>query len=122
MTVRCATVETNSILDPRPLADEKGVCVMGPLVWKVIGAGSAVIAGLVANKIVTEVWRRSGRDVEIDPNNPDVPVKEAIAFAAMMGIAMGVARVFATRQAATYYRKAAGSLPDELQPQPKDAS
>jgi len=93
---------------------------MGPLVWKVIGAGSAVIAGLVAHKVVTEVWRRSGGDVEIDPNNPDVPVKEALVFAALMGVAMGVARVFATRQAASYYRKAAGVLPEDLQPKPKD--
>ena len=93
---------------------------MGPLVWKVIGTGSAIVAGIVANKVVTEAWRRSGRDVEIDPNNPDVPVKEAIVFAALMGLAMGVARVFATRQVATYYRKASGHLPGDLQPKPQD--
>ena len=93
---------------------------MGPLVWKLVGTGSAVLAGIVANKVVTEAWRRSGRDVEIDPNNPDVPLGQAIAFAAAVGLAVGVARVFATRQAATYYRKAAGHLPPELQPQPKD--
>lgn len=94
---------------------------MGPLAWKIVGTGSAVLAGIVANKVVTEAWRRTGRDVEIDPNNPDVPVKEAIAFAALMGVAMGVARVFAMRQAATYYRKASGHLPKDLQPKlPKD--
>ncbi|MCA1781738.1 MAG: DUF4235 domain-containing protein [Dermatophilaceae bacterium] len=100
--------------------DEKGVCVMGPLAWKVIGTGSAVLAGVIANKVVTEAWRRSGRDVEIDPNNPDVPVGQAIAFAAAMGLAMGIARVFATRQAASYYRKASGHLPNDLQPKPQD--
>jgi hypothetical protein len=92
---------------------------MGALVWKVAGAGSAILAGIIANKVVTEVWRRTGRDVEIDPNNPDVPVKEAIAFAATMGVAMGVARVFAMRQAAGAYRRAAGELPRDLQPKPK---
>lgn len=89
---------------------------MGPLVWKLVGTGSAILAGIVANKVVTEVWRRSGGDVEIDPNNPDVPVGQAVAFAAALGLAMGVARVFATRQAASYYRRAAGHLPGDLQP------
>ena len=87
--------------------------------WKIVGTGSAILAGIVANKVVTEVWRRAGGDVEIDPNNPDVPVGQAVAFAAALGLAMGVARVFATRQAATYYRRAAGHLPPDLKPQVK---
>ncbi|MGA8047080.1 MAG: DUF4235 domain-containing protein [Dermatophilaceae bacterium] len=93
---------------------------MGPLVWKVFGAGSAIVAGIVAHKVVTEIWRHSGRDVEIDPNNPDVPVKEAFIFAGIMGLAVGLARVFATRSAANAYRRAVGDLPPDLQPQPKD--
>lgn len=93
---------------------------MGPLAWKVIGTGSAVLAGIVANKIVTEAWKRSGRDDKIDPNNPDVPIGQALAFAALMGLAVGAARVLATRQAATYYRKASGHLPPDLTTKPKD--
>jgi hypothetical protein len=94
---------------------------MGPLVWRVVGAGSAILAGIVANKIVTEVWRHSGRDVEIDPNNPDVPIKEAVVFAGIMGVAVGLARVFATRGAASAYRRAVGDLPPDVKPKlPKD--
>jgi hypothetical protein len=89
---------------------------MAPLVWKVVGAGSAVLAGIIANKVVTEIWRHSGRDVEIDPNNPDVPVKEALVFAGIMGLAVGMARVFATRSAANAYRRAVGDLPDDVKP------
>lgn len=93
---------------------------MGPLAWKVIGTGSAVLAGIVANKIVTEAWKRSGRDDQIDPNNPDVPIGQALAFAALMGLAVGAAKVLATRQAATYYRRSVGELPPDLTTKPKD--
>lgn len=93
---------------------------MGSLVWKIVGTGSAVLAGVIANKIVTEAWKRTGRDDQIDPNNPDVPIGQALAFAALTGLAVGAARVLATRQAATYYRRSAGHLPPELTTKPKD--
>jgi hypothetical protein len=89
---------------------------MRSLVWKVFGAGSAVLAGIVAHKVVTEIWRHSGRGAEIDPNNPDVPVKKAIVSAGIMALAVGLARLFATRSAANFYRRSVGALPDELQP------
>lgn len=89
---------------------------MDKLVWKVLGAGSAVIAGIVANKVITTVWEKSGRDVEIDPRNPQVPLGEALAYAALVGVAMGLARTFATRQAAQFFQRSAGHLPAELQP------
>jgi len=93
---------------------------MGTLAWKVIGSGSAILAGIIANKIVSEAWKRSGRDDKIDPNNPDVPIGQAMAFAALTGLAVGAARVLTARQAATYYRKTAGHLPPELTTKPKD--
>ena len=88
---------------------------MGPLAWKAIGAGSAVLAGIIANKIVTEAWKRTGHDENLDPNNPDVPLGEALAFALLTGIAVGAARVLATRQAAAYYRRTSGHLPPEFE-------
>ena len=88
---------------------------MGPLAWKAIGAGSAVLAGIIANKIVSEAWKRTGRDENVDPNNPDVPLGEALAFALLTGVAIGTARVLATRQAAAAYRRASGHLPADLQ-------
>ncbi|MDO5502536.1 MAG: DUF4235 domain-containing protein [Actinomycetia bacterium] len=87
---------------------------MGPLAWKVIGSGAAVLAGLVANKIATTAWRTAGKDDQIDPNDPDVPLGQALAFAALVGLAVGTAKVLATRQAAEYYRRTAGTLPPEF--------
>lgn len=88
---------------------------MGNMVWKVLGTGSAIVAGIVANKIVSIAWSRAGKGETIDPNNPDNPIGEAILFAALAGLAMGLARTMATRQAAAFYKKSAGHLPQPMQ-------
>jgi len=85
------------------------------MVWKILGTGSAVLAGIVANKVISTVWQKAGKGDSIDPNNPDNPLGEAIAFAALAGLAMGLARTIATRQAAAFYKKSAGHLPEAMQ-------
>ncbi|WP_338752563.1 DUF4235 domain-containing protein [Janibacter alittae] len=84
------------------------------MVWKLLGTGSAIIAGIVAKKAITLIWEKSGHDTSIDPTNPDVPVGEAIAYAALAGVAMGLARTFTTRQAAAIYQRSAGHLPKPM--------
>ncbi|MCE1178133.1 DUF4235 domain-containing protein [Actinomycetota bacterium] len=87
---------------------------MGTLVWRLIGTGSAVLAGIVANKLVTQVWKKAGRDEIIDPRDPRSPAKDAVAFAALTGLAAGAAKVMATRKAAQFYEKQAGHLPQPM--------
>ena len=79
---------------------------MGPMVWKVLGTGSAVLAATVAQKLVTKGWElASGKPAPDDPNHPeDTTWKEAVS----------AARVMATRKAAQYYAKSAGHLPAAL--------
>ena len=84
------------------------------MVWKLLGTGSAILAGIVANKLITVVWKKAGRDTEIDPTNPEIPVGEAIAYAALVGVAMGLARTITTRQAAAIYQRSAGHLPKPM--------
>ena len=88
---------------------------MGTLVWRVIGTGSAILAGIVANKVVTEVWKRAGRDEILDPRDPRTPWKDAVVFAALTGLAVGAVRVVVTRKAAEYYEKSTGELPPPMQ-------
>ena len=66
---------------------------MGPLVWRVLGTGSAVLAGVIANKLVTTIWKKAGRDAVVDPRDPRTPWRDAVAFAALTGLAAGAARV-----------------------------
>lgn len=87
---------------------------MGSMVWKVLGTGSAVVAGLIATKVTDEIWQKAGQDKAFDPKDPDSPFMTALAYAALTGLAAGVARTLATRKAAQYYAKSAGHKPQEI--------
>ena len=87
---------------------------MGNVVWKLLGSGSAILAGIVANKVITEVWKKAGRATEIDPTNPNTSFGEALAYAALAGLAVGLARTMTTRQAAAIYQRSAGHLPKPM--------
>ena len=52
---------------------------------------------------------------------PDVEMKEAVAWAVVSGTLIAVARMLATRRAATYYEKSTGHLPPELRKDNQDA-
>jgi hypothetical protein len=88
---------------------------MGSFVWRIMGTGGAILAGIVANKLVTQLWKKAGRDEVVDPRDPRTPWKDAIAFAALTGLAVGITRTLATRKAAQYYEKSAGHLPKAMQ-------
>jgi hypothetical protein len=88
---------------------------MGSLVWRVLGTGSAILAGIIANKLVTTLWKKAGRDEVLDPRDPRTPARDAVLFAALTGLAVGAARTLATRKAATYYQRSAGHLPKAMQ-------
>ncbi|MFV0461694.1 MAG: DUF4235 domain-containing protein [Nostocoides sp.] len=84
---------------------------MGSVAWKVLAAGSGIVAGLVATKLVDAAWSAAGQDKVGDPKNPQSPAKQAIVYAALSGLAVAAAQTFATRKAAAYYEKSAGHLP-----------
>ena len=90
---------------------------MGTLVWKLLGTGGSILAGILATKAVNLVWAKTGHD-EINPKNPDAPIVKAVAYAAITGLAVGAARTFTERKAANYYRNSAGHLPKEIKEQP----
>jgi uncharacterized protein DUF4235 len=88
---------------------------VGTFVWRVLGTGSAILAGVVASKVVQQVWRRAGRDEILDPRDPRTPWRDAVVFAALTGLAVGAARVLVTRKAAEYYEKSTGHLPPPME-------
>jgi hypothetical protein len=63
----------------------------------------------------------TGKDPPENPADPDVDVWEAVAWAAVSGTLIGIARMLATRKAAEYYAKSTGHLPPELQKDDQDA-
>jgi hypothetical protein len=100
---RCSSVTTSEL--------ERS---MGSMVWKILGTGSAIVAGIAATKVADQIWQKAGRDASLDPKDPDSPIWEALAYAALTGLAAGVARTMATRKAATFYAKSAGHKPQEI--------
>lgn len=89
---------------------------MGTLVWKVLGTGAAVAAGVLARKLMTAGWKLgTGKEPPANPEDPTVSWQEAVGWAVASGAAVGVARLLATRKAARYYEKSAGHRPKGMQ-------
>ena len=88
---------------------------MGEAVWKVMGTGAAIGAGILAKKLATASWKLgTGHEPPVNPEDPEVTWKEAIGWAVVSGAIVGVARLLAPRKAAAYYRKSAGHAPKGL--------
>lgn len=89
---------------------------MGALVWKALGAGGAIGAGIVARQLITRGWTSAtGKEPPANPEDPQVSWPEAVGWAVASGAFIGVARLLATRKAAAYYTKSAGHPPKGLQ-------
>jgi len=85
------------------------------LMWRVIGTGSAVVAAAAAQRGLTVAWKAAtGKEPPTIPEDPDTEWKDAVAWALLSGAAIGLARLFATRKAALYYRRSTGHLPDDM--------
>ena len=88
----------------------------GSKVWSAYALAATVVAGIAARKALTTSWKvATGKEPPQNPADPDVSIGESVAWATVSGIAVGVARMLASRKAANYYRKSTGHLPPNLQ-------
>lgn len=95
----------------------------GSKVWSVFSLGAALLAAALAKKGLTTSWRMAtGKNPPANPADPDVDMWEAVAWAAVSGTIIGLARMLATRRAASYYTRSTGSLPPDLRADGNDAS
>jgi hypothetical protein len=84
--------------------------------WKAIGALSGMAAAKFARKAITTGWKRTvGGEPPTNPASPSTTWTEALAWAALSGVAVAVARLIVQRGAAATWRKATGSLPPGLE-------
>ncbi len=87
----------------------------GSKVWTLFGLAATVGATIAARKAMTATWKLStGKQPPTNPEHPDVSMAEAVAWAAASGVAVGLARMLASRKAADYYRRSTGHLPANL--------
>lgn len=88
----------------------------GSKVWSAYGLAATVLATIVARKAMDTSWKvATGKNPPQNPAHPDVSIGEAMAWAAASGVAVGLARMFASRRAADYYRRSTGHLPANLE-------
>ncbi len=90
-------------------------------IWSVFSLAAALGAAAVAKKGLNTSWKAAtGKNPPANPADPDVDMYEAVAWAAVSGALVALARMFATRRAANYYAKSTGHLPPELQKDGQD--
>ncbi len=84
-------------------------------VWSVFSLASALGAAALTKKGLDVGWKAAtGKNPPENPADPDVEVREAVAWAVASGVLVALARMFAQRRAAGYYRKSTGHLPPGL--------
>jgi Protein of unknown function (DUF4235) len=84
--------------------------------WRLLGGVSAVLAGIAARKALVAGWRKiTGNNPPANPAAPGTDWREAVPYAVASGALMGLARMVATRKAASYYRKSTGHLPPGME-------
>ncbi|MGL5859084.1 MAG: DUF4235 domain-containing protein [Angustibacter sp.] len=89
---------------------------MSAMVWKALGTGGAVAAGIAANKALTAGWKiATGHPPPNNPEHPDTNWVEAVAFVVLSGALIAAARTLGMRQAAEYYRRSTGHLPPKME-------
>lgn len=92
-------------------------------IWSVFSLAAALGAAAVAKKGLNTSWKAAtGKNPPANPADPDVEIWEAVAWAAVSGTLIAVARMLATRKAAHYYARSTGHLPPGLEKDDQDAS
>ena len=84
--------------------------------YTLMGLAATLGATMAARKAMTAAWKVStGKQPPSNPEHPEVSMGEAVAWAAASGVAVGLARMLASRKAADYYLRSTGHLPPNLE-------
>ncbi|QYJ04812.1 DUF4235 domain-containing protein [Nocardioides panacisoli] len=83
--------------------------------WSIFSTVAALGAARVAATGLSTGWKAAtGKQPPKNPADPDVELREAVAWAVVSGTFIGLARMLASRRAANYYLKSTGELPPPL--------
>jgi hypothetical protein len=85
---------------------------VGKIGWKITALAFAVPTGIAARKALDAAWRAARHnDPPRNPAAPGTDWAEALAWAAVSGVAIAAARLVATRGATAAWRSLTGKLP-----------
>ena len=101
----------SSVSSPKP-ATGKAPREKGKRAWKMLGTSVALAAGVATTRALDATWQTAtGRKPPTSPESPEIGGREAILWAGVSGMAMGMAKMYATRRAANYWVRSFGTLP-----------
>ncbi len=85
---------------------------MSDKMFKLLGTGLAIGAGLVAKEVATRGWKLvMNDDPPSNPEDPDTEMWEAVSWALASGAIIGIARLVMARKWTQYYTKSTGHHP-----------
>ena len=80
--------------------------------WKIVGGASTALAGMAASRLTAALYKKVRKsDPPANPASPDTSWAEAVVWAAVSGLAIGLGRLAAERVAAHGWVRATGALP-----------
>lgn len=83
---------------------------------KLVGIGTGLAVRKLSEKGLNKVWLKTKHsEPPADPASPGTPWAEALSYAVASGVAIGVARLVATRGAATAKMKLTGKAPEGME-------
>jgi len=80
--------------------------------WKMYGKSASVVAAIASTQVINLTWQAAlRRKPPASPENPEVTMREAVAWAVVSGSVAQLARIVATRRAVDYWLRSTGQLP-----------
>ncbi|AXT84817.1 hypothetical protein C6I20_06165 [Aeromicrobium sp. A1-2] len=85
--------------------------------WRLMDKGSAIVAGLLAQRASVIAWRAvTGKKPPTSGRHPEVTTGEAVAWAVVGGAIIELVKVAVRRGTATYWVRSTGNLPPGMKP------
>jgi hypothetical protein len=85
------------------------------IIWKIAGAGAGLAAAAATRWMARTIWRQARHaEPPTHPESPEIGWGDAIAWAALTGMSVAIAELFAKRIAASQWQKSRGHLPKSL--------
>ncbi|MBP2707062.1 DUF4235 domain-containing protein [Microbispora sp. RL4-1S] len=75
------------------------------MMWRIVGGLLGLAVGFASRKVLGYAWEKAtGKKPPASADSPDISLREAIAYAVVMGLGMEVTRIIATRAAARKWK------------------
>lgn len=79
--------------------------------WKIFATVVGIVSAITARRVLNQYWSKRKGAKPGNTANDDTAWRDAVLFAAMSGVGVGLARIVADRAAAEVWRTVKGTYP-----------